>query len=134
MASKNFTSIDDMLGARSSSKEGGPSTAEFNADTIQEVVEHEPDPEVESFVSPRSDSIELPPDLKKLGLSATKTTKFPKYKNIKLPLSDEKIVVGMQAPVTSSMRWLSTWATYLLAQAHLGLKTVGGKVIRVFKN
>lgn len=134
MANKNFTSIDDMLGARSTSKEGGPAASEFNPDRIQEVVEHEPDPEIENFISPRSDSIELPPDLKKLGLSATKTTKFPKYKNIKLPLSDEKIVVGMHAPVTSSIRWLATWATYLLAQAHLGLRTVGGKVIRVFKN
>jgi hypothetical protein len=101
---------------------------------IKEVVEHKAEEEVRPFVSPRHETIELPPDLKKLGLQSVSSTQFPSYKNIKLPLSDEKIVVGLHAPVTSSIRWLATFAVYLLARAHLGLKIVHGKVIRVLRN
>ncbi|MCX7955545.1 MAG: hypothetical protein N2593_00315 [Patescibacteria group bacterium] len=101
---------------------------------IKEVVENKVDEEVRPYVQPTSETINLPPDLKKLGIQHVSSTKFPSYKNIKLPISDEKVVVGLRAPITSSIRWLATLAVYLLAKAHLGLKVVGGKVIRVFKN
>lgn len=135
----NFTPVNDLVdkhkknqpqGSVSYSKEAEPG-ADFSQ--IKEVVAHEPAPEVEKFVSPRSESIELPPDLKRLGLQPTSSTQFPAYQNIKLPLTDEKIVVGLNAPITSSIRWLATFAVYLLARAHLGLKVVGGKVVRILK-
>lgn len=135
----NFTAIEDILkknkkaisaGSVTHSKEVEP-TADFSQ--IKEVVEHEPEKEVEKFVTPRAETISLPPELKNLGLQAASTTKFPTYKNLKLPISDEKIVVGLRAPVTSSLRWLATFAAYLLAQAHLVLKTVHGRVIRVIR-
>lgn len=139
----NFTNIDDLIqkykGNNISSdeeislpKEAEPISSEKIE--IKEVVEHQIDKEVRPFVSPRQETIELPPDLKKLGLEPTSSTQFPDYKNIKLPISDEKIVVGLKAPITSSLRWLATLAVYLLAKAHLGLKVIHGKVIRVFKN
>ncbi len=135
----NFTAITDLLnknnknqpvGSVSHSKEAEPG-ADFSQ--IKEVVEHEPEAEVEKFVTPRAESIELPPDLKKLGLQQASTTQFPTLQNVKLPISDEKVVVGMHAPVTSSIRWLATFAIYLLARANLGLKVVKGKVVRVMK-
>ena len=49
------------------------------------------------------------------------------------PLSDEKIVTGLHAPVTSSLRWLATLAEYLLKMMHVQLKVVSGRVIRVFR-
>ncbi|KKP87141.1 MAG: hypothetical protein UR89_C0006G0017 [Candidatus Roizmanbacteria bacterium GW2011_GWA2_35_8] len=136
MAQKNFTSIDKLVEKKNRSislpKEAEPMSSEkFN---IQEAVEHEPDQEVEKFVNPRSESIELPPDLKRLGLQQTTTTKFPTFQNIKLPISDEKVMVGLHAPINTSIRWLATFALYLLARAHLGLKIIHGKVVRVFKN
>lgn len=132
MARKNFTPYKNPLpGSGSYLKEAEP--ARKLDIEIKEVVEHEPEADVERFVSPRAESIELPPDLKNMGLQAATTTKFPSYKNIKLPLSDDKIVVGLHAPLTSSIRWLATLATYLLAQAHLILKTIHGKVVRVVK-
>lgn len=137
MADKNYTAIDDLLDETknkdkvSLSKEAEPIAAEKFE--IKEVVEHEPDEEIEKFISPRAETIELPPDLKKLGLQTVSTSKFPSYKNITLPLSDEKIVVGQKAPITSSLRWLSTLALYILGQAHLGLKVIHGRVIRVLK-
>lgn len=135
----NFSDISDLVKrhkmnqhAVSSphSKEAEPG-ADFSQ--IKEVVEHEPEPEVEKFVTPRAESIELPPDLQKLGLQPATTTQFPTLQNVKLPLTDEKIIVGLHAPVTSSVRWLATFALYLLARAHLGLKVVKGRVIRVIK-
>ncbi len=134
---KNFTAIDYLLNKIknidkvSFPKESEPIiTEKFE---IKESAEHNPEEEVRPFVSPREETIELPPDLKKLGLQAVSNSKFSSYKNIKLPLSDEKIIVGQKAPITSSLRWLSTFALYILAQAHLGLKVVHGHVIRVLK-
>ncbi|MCR4276862.1 MAG: hypothetical protein NUV87_01915 [Candidatus Roizmanbacteria bacterium] len=132
----NFTAIDDLLKKKkkdngiSLPKESEPIGKEFE---IKEPVEHSPEEEVRPFINPRAETIELPPDLKKLGLQAVSNSSFPSYKNIKLPLSDEKIVVGQKASITSSIRWLATFALYILAQAHLGLKVVHGRVIRVLK-
>jgi hypothetical protein len=134
---KNFTAIDDLLkknkkvGNISLSKEAEPIAAEKFE--IKELVEDKPEEEVRPYISPRSETIELPPDLKKLGLQSISSTKFPSYKNIKLPISDEKIIVGQKAPITSALRWLATLALYILGQAHLGLKVIHGHVIRVLK-
>lgn len=136
MLKKNYTKIDDLLNKTkkkeniSLPKEAEPIGTEFE---IKEPTEHSPEEEVKPFVNPRAETIELPPDLKKLGLQTVSHSSFPSYKNIKLPLSDEKIVVGQKAPITSSIRWLATFALYILAQAHLGLKVVHGRVIRVLK-
>jgi len=138
----NYTVINDLVqkykGSKidderiSLSKEAEPSSKERFE--IKEVVEHKVEDEVRPFISPRHETIELPPDLKKLGFQSTSSSQFSSYKNIKLPLSDEKVVVGLQAPITSSIRWLATLAIYLLAKAHLSLKIVHGKVIRVLRS
>ncbi|MBI5127297.1 hypothetical protein HZA76_02465 [Candidatus Roizmanbacteria bacterium] len=133
----NFTAITELVEKHKKSQVSLPKEAEPLAAEkfeIKEVVEHKVEDEVRPYVSPRQDTIELPPDLKKMGLHATSSTQFSSYQNIKLPLSDEKIVVGMHAPVTSSIRWLAAFAIYLLARVHLGLKVVHGKVIRVLRS
>ncbi len=135
----NFTAIGDLVKEHhrkddrvSLPKEAEPVGAEKFE--IKEVVEHKAEEEVRGYISPRQETIELPPDLKKMGLHPTSSTQFSSYQNIKLPLSDEKVVVGLHAPVTSSIRWLATFAVYLLARVHLGLKVVRGKVIRVLRS
>lgn len=139
---KNFTPIDDLVlkyknnkisqNISFPNKEVEPIKSEKIE--IKEVVEHKVEEELKPFVSVRHETIELPPDLKKIGLKSVSNSQFSSYKNIKLPISDEKIIVGLHAPITSSLRWLATFAIYLLAKAHLTLKVVGGKVIRVIKN
>ena len=136
---KNFTAIDDLVKklkkenrAVSLHKEAEPVAAEKFE--IKEVVEHKAEEEVRPYISPRQDTIELPPDLKKMGLQPTSSTQFSSYQNITLPIPDEKIVVGLHAPITSSIRWLATLAVYLLARVHLGLKVFHGKVIRVLRS
>ncbi len=134
MTKKNFTSIKDLLEKNkkiSLPKEAEPIAAEKFE--IKEPSEDNVEEEVRPFVSPRAETIELPPDLKKMGLQAVSQSQFSDYKNIKLPISDEKIIVGQKAPITSSLRWLAVFASYILAQAHLGLKVVHGHVIRVIK-
>lgn len=137
----NYTAIDDLVqkykssqikaDSVSASKESEPINLE-NVE-IKEVVELETEEDIKPFVSPRRETIELPPDLKKLGLQTTSNSQFSSYQNIRLPLSDDKVVVGLKEPVTSSKRWLATLAEYILAKANLSLKVVKGKVIRVLR-
>ena len=134
MKTKNYTPIDDLIAQSrgvSKVKEGEPIIgAEFK---IQESTEHEPNKEVERFINPRAETIKLPKDLKEAGLEEVNSTNFPNYKNIKLPIADDKVVTGLHAPITSSLRWLATFAVYLLQIAHLKLKVVHGKVVRVIR-
>jgi len=140
----NYTLITDFIQKHKVAKSGlrgGPSKEsepiivkqENEQEQIQEVVEHKPEREVSTYVNPRAEIIDIPPDLKQFGLQPATTTQFPSYQNIKLPLSDEKITVGLHAPITSSIRWLATLALYLLRQAHLGLKIIHGRVVRVIR-
>ncbi len=135
---QNFTAIDDVVKKNkqpiSKPKEVEPVPSSKETYEIKEVVEHKPEEEVRPYVSPRAETIELPPDLKKMGLQPATTTQFPTYQNIKLPISDNKILTGLHAPITSSLRWLATLAIYLLQKAHLTLKIVHGKVIRIIRS
>lgn len=147
MTPKNYTPIDDLIkkykktphfpklsrGSRGRAKEADPFIRTNEKYHLQEAVEHQPEEEVEEFVKPRAETIQLPPDLEKLGVIAKNTTQFPSYQNVKLPISDEKVVEYLHKPIATSARWLATLAEYILAQAHLILKIINGKVTRVVK-
>jgi hypothetical protein len=136
MSGNNFTSIKNLVEKPktvSSHIEGEPIPISTERASFKEVVEHESGAEVSPHIIKTHESIKLPDDLKQFGLESVDSTKFPTYQNIKLPLSDEKIVYGMKAPPSSSMRWLAVLATYMLAMKHLILKVVKGKIIRVIK-
>lgn len=140
MTNQNYTSINYLLKDKqktetvSKPKEAEPIKTPAEALTIKEAKEHiKLDQEVKPYIQVRKETIKLPPDLKKIGVKATQTTHFPTYENVKSPLTDDKIITGLHAPITSSLRWLATFAIYLLKRAHLTLKVVHGKVIRVVK-
>lgn len=134
---KNYTPLDESIKALeapiSKAKEAEPIPSAPEKLQIKEVVEHEPEKEVEPFIQIKSETIELPPDLKKLGLTPVSSTQFPSYQNIKLPVSDDKIIKGLHSPITTSLRWLATLALYILQQAHLTLKVIHGKAVRVLR-
>lgn len=140
MAQKNYTQIDDLVKKLKKitpvgkPKESEPIPSRPEKYEVKEVVEHQPEEEVKPFMQSRAETIEIPPDLKKMGLQPTTTTQFPSYQNIKLPLSDDKIIAGLHQPITSSIRWLATLAIYLLKQVHLVLKVIHGKVVRVISS
>lgn len=134
---KNFTPVDDLVKKLkgqnvSRPKEVEPILEPAEDFEIKEVVEHEiADEEVKKHVQIRHETIKLPEVFKKMGLQSATTTKFPDYKNIKTPLPDDRVVTGLHAPITSSLRWLATLALFILRQAHVTLKTIHGKVVRV---
>lgn len=124
---KNYTPIH--IGG--TNKEAQPALRKTEISEVKEVAEHKVEEEVRPYVSPRAETIKLPQEIEKLGVQPSTTTSFPTYQNIKTPLPDEKIIVGMQAPITSSFRWLATLALYILRLSHLTLKKIHGKVVRV---
>lgn len=132
MTTKNFTPLGS--GPISRPREVEPAVLSKEDYDFKEVVEHEPDEEIRPFVNPRAETISLPPDLKKLGVQPTTSTQFSGYQNVKLPISDDRVLVGIHQPITSSFRWLATLAIYLLSRAHLALKLVGGRAVRVLKS
>lgn len=80
------------------------------------------------------ETIELPPDVKKLGVTTTGpsvsvvTTAIPQ---VPLPISDQQVVVGLHAQLLSSLRWLAIWCIRKLKKAHIALKKIHGKIVRV---
>jgi len=128
MLSKNYTPLDQPVSLPKESEPILKKEIEY-----QETVELEPSPEVTSYIQKGAETIKLPPDLKKMGIQTSSTSQTTGYQNIKIPISDDKVVVGMKAPITSSLRWLATFALYLLHQAHLSLKVVHGHAVRIFK-
>lgn len=91
------------------------------------------DEEVSNYVEIEKKEIELHPDLKKAGLQAVQSSSLDPKHNVQLPISDEKVIQGLEKPVTSSWRWLAELSLFLLRQAHLTLKKVHGKVVRVLQ-
>lgn len=140
---QNFTAIDDLVkkyndmkyGVGSHSKESDLPGSSIEINEVETPVEQdETQEEVEKYVTPHSNSIKLPPDLKKIGLKAEGEDLFKETLNkIKLPISDEKIMEDLKAPPSESKRWFATIMLYILERAHLTLKKVGTKVVRIFK-
>jgi len=80
------------------------------------------------------ETIELPPDIKKMGVSVSgASTPVPQtpLPTVTLPISDTQVVVGLHAQVTQAIRWLAVWCIRRLKKAHIALKTIHGKIVRV---
>jgi len=142
MSAQNHTPIDDLVKKHNEMKYGtgsGAKEADLPGQSIeiQEVevpVEEQTEEKVEQYVTPKSNSIKLPPDLKKIGVQTDESEQFKEALNrIKLPISDEKIMQDLQAPPSEAKRWFATILLYILERAHLTLKRVGTHVVRIFK-
>lgn len=143
MSNINYTPIDDLISQHIHPKqpqytpvarptESEPMSAKSSEPlVIQEVVEHEPDEEVKEHIEVKPDIVKIPEEVKQAGVTATEKTDFPAYNNITLPISDDKIMQGLNEPISSSLRWFATFALMLLKQSHLKLKKIHGKVVRV---
>lgn len=80
-------------------------------------------------------TIELPPDLKKLGVTPGPSgIPVVSAVSVTLPLSDDKIINGLKAPIAQSLKWLALWCIFRLQKAHLVLKKIHGIVVRVKSN
>lgn len=137
----NFTPITNLIDKYNAMKYGAGSMTKETLPLAQneqvgreEIVEREPAQKpVSHYVTPHAESIKLPPALKELGLEEVNENEFPKVSSVRLPITDEQILKDLQAPPTESRRWYATFFLYILERAHLTLKRVGTKVIRVMK-
>ena len=138
----NYTAIDELVKKHNEMKYASSMAKELDMPPlpqetrdVHEVVEQDKtDEQLQSYTSPQTNSIKLPPDLKKLGLKTEEDEQFKAAMNkIKLPISDDKIMEDLQAPPSESKRWYAALLLYILERAHLTLKKVGTKVVRVFK-
>jgi hypothetical protein len=146
--SNNHTPIDHLVEEHnkgkkdtetaSITKEGEPIvlSSEQSFPPEIEVIETEPkieDKEVGKYVKPTVEEPSIDPKLKKAGLQAIDSSSLDPRHHVDLPISDEKILEGLGQPITSSFRWLAETARFILSGAHLSLKKVHGKVVRVMK-
>lgn len=125
-----------QVDAAAFSKESGPPGRVMEAPVMPEIIEQNNEKkEVAAFVEEVDEQkIKLSADLKKAGLSSTQENQLPpSFQNIQLPMTDEKILNGHKAPISSSVRWLAEFCLFLLKKAHLGLKVVHGHVVRVIQ-
>jgi len=141
--SKNFTNIDELVKKHNEMKYRSGSmskefdmqnssieTSEFEASVEQKTASKNE----EKYVTPHPTTIKLPPDLKKIGLKTEEEDQFEKAINkIKLPISDERIMEDLKASPSEAKRWYATILLYILERAHLTLKKVGTKIVRIFK-
>jgi hypothetical protein len=78
-----------------------------------------------------SETIHLPPDLKKIGVEAVGPAQPVTYTGIiKLPLADDKIVSGRKVGMVSSFRWLAEWCWRELLKKHIQLVARGNRITR----
>ncbi len=110
----------------------------LGTEVVQEVVKDaEISPEIErvGVTAVNRQSIELPPDVKKLGVtqsgSSTPVATATTVTAVVLPISDQQVVAGLHAQILSSLRWLAVWCLKKLQKAHIILKIIHGKIVRV---
>ncbi len=94
-------------------------------------------PEVERVgVRKVEETFELPPDMKKLQVTAvgqttpftTVTTNLPQ---VVLPITDKQVLEGLHTKMTNAIKWLAFWCIRKLKKAHIAIKEIHGKIIRV---
>lgn len=74
----------------------------------------------------------IDPDAAKAGLKvAPAAQQFPSLYDVKVPLlTDEEIVKDLKTSPLTGTRWLAELGRYILRQAHISLKNIGGKIVR----
>ncbi len=77
-------------------------------------------------------TVTIPQPVQQMGIKPTGTN-IPAQSatTVALPLTDDQIAHGLGQSITSSVRWLATWCVRRLKQAHIAIKSLHGKMVRV---
>lgn len=91
------------------------------------------EPEVEKAgVQQVSGEVQIPQPVSQMGVKhAGPTVPVSGQVAVTLPITDDQILVGLHKNIFDAFRWLAEWSVRRLKMAHLALKKVGGKIIRV---
>lgn len=117
----------------SMAKESTPPVGNVEAPLVTEVgKEVSLSPEVKKAgVTVTSDTVVLPKPVQHMGVKQVgQSAPVPPIPTVTLPLSDDQIAKGLHQSLLTSWRWLAEWCTRQLKQAHVLLKSVGGKIVR----
>lgn len=117
-------------------KEAGPSVSKVERH-VEDGGEMERPPEQsmkheQKRMSQRKDIPDIHPDAAKAGLQvAPSASQFPTIYDVKVPvLKDDEIESNLHQSFWTGARWLAELCKYILWQAHIKLKRVGGKIVR----
>lgn len=127
-----------QVSVHSGGAEAAPATIAPNEDIQPLQVEVELSQEVvNAGVQQVHETVELPPDLKNLGVTTLSSNPVsqgtPTLPQVSVPLSDQQILAGLHAPITSALLWLSAWCMKKLRKAGISLKVDHGKIERIKK-
>lgn len=101
---------------------------------LEEFIEPEPSAEVAKHLLKTKEEIELPPDLKKMGVgtpAAAGSVSDTAITSLTLPLTNDQIAAGLHAQILSSLHWLAEWCLRQLKKAHIHLQKIHGHFMRV---
>lgn len=148
MSQQNHTPIHDLIEKHkkdqqksstiSITKEGEPIAiaVEQKPQEALKFTETQPqieDKELKEYMEVSKNEPTLSPELKKAGLNIIDSSSLDPKHRITLPISDDKIVEGLDKPLNTSWRWLSEFARFFLLQAHITLKKIHGHVVRIIQ-
>ncbi len=85
----------------------------------------------QDYIQVNSSIPTIPADVAAAGVEVSPSAQDVLQPVLELPLPDEKIPVALKKPVSSGIRWIAEICVYMLRKAHLQLKTIHGKVMRV---
>lgn len=86
---------------------------------------------IQNYVQVSSSVPTIPADVAAAGVEVSVSAHDVLQPVLELPLPDEKIPLALEKPVSSGLRWVAEICLYMLKKAHLKLKTIHGKVMRV---
>ncbi|MGB4966064.1 MAG: hypothetical protein WBO77_03075 [Microgenomates group bacterium] len=100
---------------------------------IQEAAKNEQpqQPNVHDYVQINSSVPTIPADVAAAGVQVAPSVVSANEPLLELPLPDEQIPAALKKPVSSGLRWIAEICLYMLRKAHLKIKTIHGKVMRV---
>lgn len=114
-------------------KEHEPASAGETAQLEEVVSDIELEPDLESAgLEKKSEVMAVSQDIQQMGVQAVGHAQpvIPATPTVTLPISDDKVLTGLHANISSALRWLAEWCVRVLKKGHIHLKRVGGKVIR----
>lgn len=100
---------------------------------IQEAAKNEQSQQsnVQDYVQVHSLIPTIPADVAEAGVQVSGPSITAAEPILELPLPDEQIPAALKKPVSSGLRWIAEICLYMLRKAHLKLKMIHGKVMRV---
>lgn len=83
-------------------------------------------------IKARHEEIRVDVELQNIGVNATGTsTVVPANPTVVLPIPDDEVEKGLHQKIFLSISWLAQWCIFQLKRAHLTLKIIRGRVMRV---